>query len=535
MATVPSSRGPQVRTHPLQYAPQQGARSDAAFGGVQGRQLDALGQGAQQFAVAMERVAVEKAQTEAFEADARIATDWIQWDSEARTRFRGQNIEGYAAEAKAWWDKSASEHSGQLSDRAKVMLNRTLAQKRVQAMQSVGAFTVGERERHADQVYAADIQASIEFGLRTGTVDSAASEVRNRVAGYAARKGWTPEMMQAEATKALTQLHGLHIQRLLDTDPDGAKAHLLAVSGDIDARSRIGFQQVVEKAGVLSKAQRLADSVVQRGLSLDQGLKEAESLDGEAERIAKIELRQRFADTEASRRDDMERTYGSALLQVEQSGRVKPATFALLDDKHKAAVLNRIQAEAKAREAAARDRPIKTDWNTYATLREQADSSPTEFAKTDLRQYLDKIGPTQFEQLLDVQSRLRKPDSKKGRSEQTLTSQVSDFASGLDMSTAKRAQFRSYVHDEIRAQEKALGRDLKDEEVTSIMDSALLKPPGFFQDRTFETEFQNRKRNATRGTTAPPAPVRVSTPEEARALPRGTRFQAPDGRILIAP
>jgi hypothetical protein len=537
MATIPASRGPQLRTAPLQFVPQQGARSDAAFGGIQGRQLEALGRAGMQAASDFDRIAENQAQTQAFDVDAKITGNWLQWQSENKGRYLGANAEGYTAAVEEFWQKAASD-TRELDGRVKAKVEKALVNRKLDAMRSATSHVMAERERHADQAFAADLTATAEFGVTTGDVDFAARELRGRVAAFAARRGWTPEMVQVETTKALTQLHGLKITSLLDTDPDAAKAHLLkaTAAGELDARSRIAFERAVEQAGTLSKAQRLADDVVQRGLTLDQGLKEAESLSGEAERVAKAELRQRFADAEASRREAVERHYGTALLQVEQSGRVKPSTFALLDDKHKAAVLNRIQAEAKAREAAARDKPIKTDWNTYATLREQADTDPAAFAKADLRQYLDKIGPAQFEQLLDVQSRLRKPEKDpKRRSEQTVNAWVSDFASGLDLDTVKQAQFRSVVHDEIRAQEAQLGRDLKDEEITSILDRALLRQPGWFQKRNFESAFQERKRNATSGTTAPPpaAPVRVNTPEEARALPPGTRFQTPDGRVLV--
>jgi hypothetical protein len=217
MATVPSSRGPQVRTQPLQYAPQQAARSDAAFGGVQGRQLEALGQGAQQFAVAMERAANTRAQAEAFEADSKIANDWIQWDDEARTRFRGQNVGGYAAEAKAWWAKAVNAHAGSLSEDAKSMLEKSITQRRLRALDSVGSFTAVERERHADEAYVADVGATIRFGLRTGTPDSTIEEVRNRVAGVGLRKGWTTDQIEGELVRQLNPMHEAVLRNLIQS------------------------------------------------------------------------------------------------------------------------------------------------------------------------------------------------------------------------------------------------------------------------------------------------------------------------------
>ncbi len=543
MATVPISRGPQVRTAPLQFVPQQAAGSDAAFGGVQARQVEALGGSMQKAAADFDRIAAQKAQTQAFELDAHVTEKWLKWDAENRQRYRGANAEGYTAAVEDWWKKAALETHTGLDPRVKQTIGKSLSQRRLQALGAATAFVSSERERHATEAYAADVNATIEFGLATGTVASADQEVRSRVRSFAARKGWTTEQVQAETTKALTQLHGLYITRLLDTNPEAARAHLLAVGGELDARSRAGFERAVEQAGVLTKAQQLADGAMQRGLTLDQALKEAESLSGEAERVAKAELRQRYADVDMAKRQVLERAYGTALLEVEQRGRVKPTTFALLDDKHKAAVLNRMQAEAKAREAAARDRPIKTDWNVYANLREQADTNPQAFAKTDLRQYLDRIGPGQFEQLLDIQTNLKKPENDpKRRSEQTVSAQVSDFAAGLGMNSVKVGQFKSYVHDRIREYRAAHNdRQPSDAEVMAIMDGALLRPPGWFQDRTFETVFQQRKSAATKGTptpapAAPPPtpPVLVNTPAEARALPPGTRFQTPDGRILIA-
>ncbi len=222
MPTVPTYQGPQVRMQALQAVPQQGARSDAAFGGVAGRQMADLGGALGSLGTAHDGIQEREDQTKAFKAEAAITESWMKWDSDARTKYRGENVGDYVPNADAWWKKAASETASGLSPRAQSLIDRSLGARRLQAMQSVGAFVNSERERHADDAYAADVEASIRFGLSTGTPDSTVLQVRDKIAAVAVRKGWTIEQMQSEMIRTLSPLHVGIMREMMQSGNSGA-------------------------------------------------------------------------------------------------------------------------------------------------------------------------------------------------------------------------------------------------------------------------------------------------------------------------
>lgn len=267
-----------------------------------------------------------------------------------------------------------------------------------------------------------------------------------------------------------------------------------------------------EKSQQMIEAQGVADEIMASGMPLDEAMRHVEkTFDGETEHAIKVELQGRYATNEAARKDREQEWYGKALLEVEQRGRVTPATWAGLTDMHRAAVLNRQQAEARQRRLEAEGRSVKTDMALYLSLREMADAEPAKFRQYDLRQHVDKIGAQQMEQLLDIKSRLTAAGAKPVRESVTLTQQLSATMQAVGIKqAAKRGAFLSFVQTEVDEATQAKGKPLTFEERQALIDKALLQGPDpdawlWGTKRMFELTPQQRQRfKPDAATDAPP-------------------------------
>ncbi len=93
------------------YQPQ--VREQALEGGFQrapdvGAPTRQLGQALTQVAEAADRIDLRDAQAKAFDAEAKITSEWLKWDGQARQQYRGQNVDQYAPAAEAWGNTPAT-------------------------------------------------------------------------------------------------------------------------------------------------------------------------------------------------------------------------------------------------------------------------------------------------------------------------------------------------------------------------------------------------------------------------------------------
>ena len=238
MPIVPTYQDRQVRTAPLQPVMQQ--TLDVSSG------ARAVAQGLGQVAEAADRNDLRDAQAKASTAESAITSEWLKWDSANRSKYRGANADGYAPAAEAWW-KSAAENAGKdLDPRAKTLASQNLRAKQTAAMGNVLTFTGAEKERHADETYAADVNTTIQFGVTSGDVASTAVQIRDKAAVLGARKGWTTEQVQAEAGKNLSSMHLAQITKLAESNAEAAQAYYDANKAEVAFQNQARVEQVLK-------------------------------------------------------------------------------------------------------------------------------------------------------------------------------------------------------------------------------------------------------------------------------------------------
>jgi hypothetical protein len=356
MPQVPVYDGPQLATAPLRTPT---ARPLDVSSGTR-----AIGQGLANLGEGIDRYQEREAQTEAYDVETRVTSDWLKWDSEARAQGRGENVDAYQKSATDWWNTAAETYGKDLSPRARALIGRSLQQKRVQAEASVLGFTSAERERHADEVANADIATTIQFGVTNGDIATTKDQVREKVAVVGARKGWTTEQVQARVAGYVSDMHMAQIDNL------SAEEGLAYFSNNIDEIDA-GKQGAVRKS---------------------------------LERSVEIEAKQREADAEKAKREAEEKLLDSAWGLFAQRQTVAPSVLAALPGREAAQLANAIEVRAAAE---AKGVKVETDIGTYLDVRSAIERGDP----VDLRKFQNAISQTDLKSLADMQGKSSQQDT----------------------------------------------------------------------------------------------------------------------------
>lgn len=416
MPQVPVYDGPQLATAPLRTPT---ARPLDVSSGTR-----AIGQGLANLGEGIDRYQEREAQTEAYDVETRVTSDWLKWDSEARAQGRGENVDAYQKSATDWWNTAAETYGKDLSPRARALIGRSLQQKRVQAEASVLGFTSAERERHADEVANADIATTIQFGVTNGDIATTKDQVREKVAVVGARKGWTTEQVQARVAGYVSDMHMAQIDNL---SAEEGLAYFTANIDEIDA----GKQGAVRKS---------------------------------LERNVEIEAKQREADAEKAKREAEDKLIDSAWGLFAQRQPVAPSVLAALPGREAAQLANAIESRA---DREAKGTTIKTDDKLYnQTLLDIASGK-----QVDLRPLVESFAQADMDRLVKLQQDMSKPDTAKEVASQQ--QMISNYKAGVDKTEQDLFERRAW--DEFTTFRANNGRDADFKERTQILSNLLLE------------------------------------------------------------
>lgn len=463
MPQVPVYGDRQVRTQALQPVMQQ--TPDVSSG------ARALAQGLGVAAEVADRIDLRDAQAKAFDAETRITAEWLKWDGDARQKYRGQNVDGYAPAAEEWWKKAAETYGKDLDPRAKALASRSLSSKQLQAINSVGTFVNAEKERHADEAYAADVATTIQFGVTSGDVASTAQQIREKAAIVGARKGWTTEQVQAEAGKNLSAMHLAHITKLAESNAEGsaeaAQKYYDANKAEVGFQNQARVEQVLKGETDNKFATQFAAQQASKPLS-EQLAEAGKITDPQRREKTLTQVRNNYALIKQAEQESQQRAADVAWTQYVDKGRRVPEM--LRSQMGEANLRELINFERARAERLASGTPVKTDWGVYIDTREKLARGE----KVDLRTLTEKIGPGQLEQLIDIQTSTTKTGVKQD-SMITDEGRINGALVGLGIDKKKDPETAARLTLEIdrRVREASAakgGKDLTADEKQSIVD-----------------------------------------------------------------
>ena len=473
-------------------------REQALEGGFQrapdvSSDLARAGQGLANLGVAVGYAAERDAQAAAFDTEAKITQEWMKWDAANRGKFRGANADGYATAAEEWWKKAGETYGKDLDPRARALASRSLTSKQAAAMGNVGTFVTAEKERHADESYAADVATTIQFGVTSGDVASTATQIRDKAAMLGARKGWTTEQVQAEQQKNLSAMHLAQITKLAEVNAEAAQAYYDANKAEVGFAQQARVEQVLKGEADNQFAVKTAAEMAGKPLS-EQLAEAAKITDPQRREKTLNQVRNNYALVKQAEQERENHAADQAWQLFAKGQKIPEAVLSQMSGRE------RVQLQESQRTRAERlasGASRVTDWNVYIDTRERLARGE----KVDLRTLTEKIAPAQLEQLLDIQGAAGKGGVKQD-SMMTDEARINNALVGLGIDKKKKPEEASRLTLEIdrRVREASAtkgGKDLTADEKQSIVDRVVM-------DKVYVDEWG----------TDPQKPLALLTPEE---------------------
>jgi len=468
-----------------------------------------------------ERYQHEADKTRAAEKWSAAELEWAKAEQEAQGAYDpskgGSHVEPLAKSFDTWMDRTLRTAA---SNGERSMLRERFLMLRSPTLRNAIAYESGANKAYRLQ----SIDNTLDARIATSMLDPSRGFdlLGQQLAEINGSDQLAPVERIARAQEAKHRIAGATLNAVAEKNPGAVQSHPL-----FKYLSPEGVQVVMKRAASvdqLTRSQGAADVIMAQRLPLDEAMSLIErDHEGEDEKTIKAEVLSRYSYAEKARTDRESEVYGTAQLEVEKAGRVTPGTWARLTDTHRAAILNRQQAEARARRAEAAGRPVKTDYSLYLDLRQQAIEQPEKFARLDLKQYVDRIGGAQLEQLVDLKAKTS-AEPKSLREATTLTQQMNATMGALNIRKAEaKGKFLSFVQSAVDDATRAKGKPLGFDERQKIIDEAVLQGPDpdrflpWGERRMFELTPEQRARFQPNAATDAPATEIEALNEALRA------------------
>ena len=449
MPTVPQSRGPQVREQALQGGFQQAPSSPAPFGALAAQQTGQLGNALVDTSNVLDKHVERLEIDDAMRVETTVKDEWRKFSGELRKR-RGRDAEGVLADSEKWWNEAAERHGKDLSPRGKALIGKSLGNARVGELGRMQGYQEQELDRSFIESTTADIGVEIDrYATNADPKGAAAARevITRNVDLLAGRLGWEAGRREQELKKYTNIMHRQMIDTLLDVSPTGAKEYLAANRDEIAGSALATVERQVAKAFSDEEGQRLAASFA--NLPFDQQLaKAAEIKDPDVSKAARTYVRQNQQDIQvatAAREKQVSDQVWQLVGQGTPQGRLPKALLDQLDGKERVQVNEHYEAARRRAVAEAKGSGVKTDWALYAQLREMP---AEEFKNLKLSTYVDKIAGPQMEQLLDLRTRVNKPDEAAQAATQQQQMSAYVGPGGLGLNDTKKGQFQNAYYTE---------------------------------------------------------------------------------------
>lgn len=222
MPQIPMYEGPQAQTRALNLD----QANPEAFGAVQGRQLQQLGQGAQQVSNALDAINERETQTQVFNAEAQAKEAYVKWSQEAVKNRQGVAAKGLVKDSQDWWSNAQKDFAKDLSPMAQRMLQKSFSQQTIAAAQSMGQFENNQLEAAQQLSLKATTKSSIDSAVSDSSDANIATQKQNILAAWASQRSkMDPATYDQLVRGELTQMHEAVFNKLFVESPSQAKLY----------------------------------------------------------------------------------------------------------------------------------------------------------------------------------------------------------------------------------------------------------------------------------------------------------------------
>lgn len=433
----------------------------------------------------------------------------LQWDpnSGAMTK-KGQAAFGVMEEYGGTFDKYGDElEKGLSNDEQRSMFRSLRSKERLDLDDHLGRHVFGEVQKYQDETAASAVKVERDEAILNyqdpAKVEGSLKMQDALIFDQASKNGWSPQTTQLMVQQARSDTHSAIVDRMLANGQDlEAKKYFEANKASFTSKDITGVEKSLEAGSLLGETQRKATSIMdQHGGSMKSAIDAARQIeDPKVQEETVKEIKTRFAEQDAVKRDTEERVFKGAADAVETTKQRPPANvWARLSLEQRKALDSRLDQLRRGIQP-------ETDWTLYSDLKLMAANPATKekFLQTDVTTYRSKLGDTEYKEIVNLHVGARNGDAKTNKlldgyrtNQEIVNTALNQIGvdpspkAGSDDAT-KVAQFRKKVDDEIIQTQQRTGKEVSTSDVQKIVENLTVESVtnrGWFFDtkkRVFE-------------------------------------------------
>ena len=489
MAKIPVYETGQTRISDLPNVRQTSVASPELFVGISGaRSLAEAGEGATKIGVAGMRYASDLQEKEDLavikKSESEFLTDISNFELAGKQKL-GLNAATLPSLSDDYYEEAVKKHSETLNDRQKAIFGNIAARHAPSFKNSMYAHSADQINKAQEASFKSSLEA---YQSRAAANPAAAPELNKELdrtlQAWGQIKGLDKATLDRAKIEEKTKLHMAVLGTLEQSgDIDAMKGYFYSNIKEIDGVKQTEIKKAIETSDRSRMVQSFADDVVDKqNLGLEGSLKAArEKFDGEDEKHAVTEIKQRYAEKQAIQQEQENKDYDYAWqVAVEQKKGIKgisPSVWARMPAKDKRSILSELSGGSKA-----------TNQSVWYDLYTQSMNDPKAFIGQDLRKFKDSLSDSDFQELtkrqIAVKSDIDKPDKLKrvytvGQQVTQIIDSIGIPATSNNKETRdRRALATRAVSDALTREAAAKGKEvdqLTDVEVQGVADRVLIK------------------------------------------------------------
>lgn len=488
MAKIPTYQTGQTAISDLPNVRQTSIASPELFVGISGaRGIAEAGEGLARAGVAGMKYAGELQEKEDLaiikKAESEFLTDISGYELQGKQRL-GLNAATLPSQADDYYNEAAKKYSETMNDRQKAVFGNIVARHAPSFKNSMYAHSADQINKAQEDSFKSSIDS---YQSRAAANPAAAAdltkELDRTLEAWGQIKGLDRTALDRAKIVEKSKLHTGVIAALEQAgDMDAAKGYFYTNIKEIDGVKQIEIKKAIETSDRSRKVQSFADEIDKQNVPLEQALKSArETFDGEDEKYAVIEIKQRYSEREAIAKDNESKAFNQAYdLAIDKKGGRKAIPASLwnqLDPQSKESINSKLNGGA-----------AKTNQNVWYEIQQQSMNDPKAFIARDLRKDAKYLSDSDFQELSKMQASVKKDIDKPDKLKRVYTvgQQVSQIIDSVGIpATSNNKEVRDRRALATRAFSDAINRyaasngkevdQLSDEEVQKIGDQVLIK------------------------------------------------------------
>lgn len=489
MAKIPTYESGQTSIASLPNVKQSSIASPELFTAISGAQsLAALGEGAAKVGVYGLKYAGDLQEKENLavlkNGESKLLDKVTGFELQGKQRL-GLNAASLPTQSDEFYDQTVKEISETMNDRQKESFAILASRHAVSFKNSMYSHSAEQINKAQESSFKSSLDS---YQSRAAANPESAADMRaetiRTLDAWGRIKGMDKATLDNAKLVETTKLHTAVLGSLEQAgNMDAVKGYFYSNIKEIDGAKQADIKKAIETSDRSRKVQSFADDVIDvQKLPMDQALKLArENFEGEDEKHAVVELKQRYSEIEAIAKDNENKAFSQAYnLAIDKKGgrkAIPPSLWNQLDPQSKESINSKLGGGA-----------AKTNQGVWYGIYQQSMTNPQEFIKRDLRKDAPNLSDSDFQELTKLQASVKKDIDKPDKLKRVFTvgQQVNQTIDAIGIPATsnnketrdKRALATRAVSDALTREAAAMGKEvdqLSEEEVQKVTDKVLIR------------------------------------------------------------